>query len=910
MAENPYSSSSRGSRARRRNNTRGSPPSTHGTRRHDNQRTQRGIAIPPTTTNVSPPGVAPVRSPSITLPGDAGYNPFTPLVHDDDNTDDVINIDNDSTSNPPALRDTSLPHDGTAPVINDQGTLERSLVNILPGVLGRILPEMIDQALERRSNHADLFLEDKINCHIVTELTRNSNISQLVKKIFDDERTATSALAGRVGTAMTRPSDDADLYDEDDDDDDDEIVRSFQDNLAANINLVDTTTTTPQPVTNNQTPLAHRHADQQPGSQARWSAIHADRARGPTAPGSTTVGVDNLNRNNITSPTTDNYGSHTGHTSHRTCDTTRRNTTTFPPNSDGSPTSRWGAPTDTLRSHQHTPRGAGVASPPTTVPIDMRQSTLDNYARSHLINRKDIGRLAELHGDYHGSSLGFPRINERDLADAGYKFTHHFGIHEAAICYNDLIFIHNSMVSAWPDPRDPSKGPQVHRIITKSLTAFPQLHSTSGRAVVEFYDKMQVSGTNYILPLTPFDSIQFTLDYAGLFPPYLGTFRYTACAKGILDLITHIIPSTLSPTLNVLIDTVRSESGNGYDLLYRILKTFVPGFNKSNPISLPYWTSDTTVYEYSTSIVLYFRIQALHQSPFSDYDKSLTFLRGVTGSEYIELTHSLISTVENFYLDNSNGELGWLPERLRIPALSTRLNSFAQRRMMSEIPHLQSSLVPYARRTTPYMAYDQLPHHLPFDVPFPEAVTHQPQAFRAFTDNKHRGGVTFNDKGRRGTYNSNNSTTTTTSLTGTSTSTLGGTPTMKSPGRPSPNRAPGRPRPFPDPTRNRRPFVNQQCAACGKVGHTWQHCDMLAMAITTHRFMEGQASQSTLTGIESDWLARHRARLQDDSRSPRQVLRAYADTTQLSLDDIDDQLDWATWDDADADDLTHADHQE
>ena len=68
--------------------------------------------------------------------------------------------------------------------------------------------------------------------------------------------------------------------------------------------------------------------------------------------------------------------------------------------------------------------------------------------------------------------------------------------------------------------------------------------------------------------------------------------------------------------------------------------------------------------------------------------------------------------------------------------------------------------------------------------------------------------------------------------------------------------------------------------------------------------MEGQASPETLTGIESDWLARHRARLQD-SRSPRQVLRTYADTSHLSYDDIEEQLDWATWDDDEPGDLSH-----
>jgi hypothetical protein len=48
--------------------------------------------------------------------------------------------------------------------------------------------------------------------------------------------------------------------------------------------------------------------------------------------------------------------------------------------------------------------------------------------------------------------------------------------------------------------------------------------------------------------------------------------------------------------------------------------------------------------------------------------------------------------------------------------------------------------------------------------------------------------------------------------------------------------------------------------------------------------------------IESDWLNRHRARLQEESRSPQQVLRAYADNHQISEDDIELQLDWSACD--------------
>ena len=126
----------------------------------------------------------------------------------------------------------------------------------------------------------------------------------------------------------------------------------------------------------------------------------------------------------------------------------------------------------------------------------------------------------------------------------------------------------------------------------------------------------------------------------------------------------------------------------------------------------------TTVHDFSTSMVLYFCIQALHQMPHSDYDKSLSFLCGITGSEYTELTHSLISTVENFYLDNGDGELGWLPERLRIPGLAVRLNDFAVRWMTTEHQYLSTDIVPFARRVAGHH-----PHNLPFDVSYPEDQT-------------------------------------------------------------------------------------------------------------------------------------------------------------------------------------------
>ena len=72
---------------------------------------------------------------------------------------------------------------------------------------------------------------------------------------------------------------------------------------------------------------------------------------------------------------------------------------------------------------------------------------------------------------------------------------------------------------------------------------------------------------------------------------------------------------------------------------------------------------------------------------------------------------------------------------------------------------------------------------------------------------------------------------------------------------------------------------------------------MLAMAISLCRFLRNQVSTEMMTKIEEDWLAKHRERLQQtDLRTPRQILRAYADDDDLTVADIDDQIDWNAWD--------------
>ena len=178
---------------------------------------------------------------------------------------------------------------------------------------------------------------------------------------------------------------------------------------------------------------------------------------------------------------------------------------------------------------------------------------------------------------------------------------------------------------------------------------------------------------------------------------------------------------------------------------------------------------------------MYFRLQQLHKAPFSDYNKSITFLTGLAGSAYTDQVNTLLTTVKNYNLDESDtefGKAGLLPEHLRIPALAARLNQFNLRRMTN-------ALMPYANR-------------LNFNERYQETLaTNQPPppqlAYRVSTN--HRG------------YNNTGS--------------IPGTPRQDQPNRVRFQQQ--APRNIPNPTRTRQPFVNTQCPACGRVGHTMQN---------------------------------------------------------------------------------------
>jgi hypothetical protein len=178
---------------------------------------------------------------------------------------------------------------------------------------------------------------------------------------------------------------------------------------------------------------------------------------------------------------------------------------------------------------------------------------------------------------------GVPTLTEDILAARGFAQAT-ANVEDVVVCYNDIILAHRKITELWYNSYAHTSGPQVDKIIQKSLSVFPRLESTKVDDVVNFYDCLQEVVLCYVIAVLPFDAIILTHGFEGLCLPGLGLVRYAAMSKALMELVPRLIPGSLSPQLNTTLALVRFESNNGYNYLWRVLELTVPGFDPTVPI--------------------------------------------------------------------------------------------------------------------------------------------------------------------------------------------------------------------------------------------------------------------------------------------------------------------------------------
>jgi hypothetical protein len=476
-----------------------------------------------------------------------------------------------------------------------------------------------------------------------------------------------------------------------------------------------------------------------------------------------------------------------------------------------------------------------------------RHMDRERHAREHSVSRFDVTALA--HSAYHGHRNGYASIHAQYLQSCGYDL---FTADDVVTCFNDIISAHGMIYRLWTNATYNTTGPQVARILQKSLKLFPTLVSTRTDDVVEFYDRLQEVASSHLIGIMPFDAVRLRHRFEGLCIPGIGLIRYAAMAKALMELLPHLIPGRLSPQINAALYAVRYETANGYDYLWRVLELTVPGFDPVIPIQIPAWGDIGDIFGFSQAYLLYFRLQGKMNFHYDDRTRSGIFLRAIQNTDLADTVTTLQSQVNSF----RDTDEGYLPPHLRLHGLATSIHQNIQAR-------LRDIVSPRARRVTASHSLIQGP----------------PRVNRVGRDGVDRDDrqplVRFRNEGTPPREHRDRA------------------PRPLDRGHDRPPRPQGR---LARPDRNRRPFLpDVQCDACKKVGHVAKHCDMLATAICLERYMKHDLSAPVRDSIERDWLDRWKSRLGNPDRTPRQVMHAYVEDLDITVATLDEAMEWDCW---------------
>ena len=196
--------------------------------------------------------------------------------------------------------------------------------------------------------------------------------------------------------------------------------------------------------------------------------------------------------------------------------------------------------------------------------ISPRNADRRRQALAEKISPLDIARLGNVR--YHSGVHGYNPLTISIVHRCGYT---EINSSDVLLSYNDIIHLHETTLEHWDLPRGHYKGPQLEPIMEKGLGSFPRLMRLEVAPLVEFYDNFQKTAVIYLLPVVPFDCVSIKMGFEALCPPGLGLPRYATIARLLLDLLPRLLPQ-VDTQVSSIVNMVCMESGNGYDLLWRI----------------------------------------------------------------------------------------------------------------------------------------------------------------------------------------------------------------------------------------------------------------------------------------------------------------------------------------------------
>ena len=260
--------------------------------------------------------------------------------------------------------------------------------------------------------------------------------------------------------------------------------------------------------------------------------------------------------------------------------------------------------------------------------------------------------------------------------------------------------------------------------------------------------------------------------------------------------------------------------------------------------------------QYAATFDLYFRLSAKRGNTHSQFNKSILFLKGITTRNLMKIVEPLIIAIESMQSDEdaSGGRLpiGYLPYHLRVDELAQKIADHCKVKPFDRNIGGRPWVHNFTFGDTPsHPTSNSDDEHLAEPIDGHMQGYHVPTVAQARKPN----GL---------------------------------------PGCRMPNTAYSR---KPDPTRHMRPDLPQVlCDACGKKGNSANTCDFLAMSVFLQRYLKnGIATKDTIAAAESCWIDRWRDNSGTPTTTPSKVYTMYAANSGLTLDQMEDEMDWLCW---------------
>ncbi len=227
----------------------------------------------------------------------------------------------------------------------------------------------------------------------------------------------------------------------------------------------------------------------------------------------------------------------------------------------------------------------------------------------------------------------------------------------------------------------------MERILEKDLQSFPCLALFGVELTVEFYNAFH--SFLYLLPVTPFDCISNKMGYKALCLPGLGLPCYAMIAWILMELFPRLLLLPRADAqVNLLVNIVRMDLDNGYDLTWHLLALPVPGFDPSYPVKLPSW-NDEDIFNFALLFILFFWLQAKKGVVQHDCTRSTRFLNSINKPMYANAIMTLQLCITN-YTPTLDDE--YVPSHLCLMGLANQINTNAHTRIHTVILRIRKTL--------------------------------------------------------------------------------------------------------------------------------------------------------------------------------------------------------------------------